>query len=40
MGGDIGAHSAGPGHGSVFTVTLMLAPPSTLPLGSEGAAHG
>jgi len=39
MGGDIRAHSAGPGQGAVFTVTLMLAPQSTLPLG-EGAAHG
>jgi signal transduction histidine kinase len=26
MGGDIVAHSAGPGHGAVFTVTLGLAP--------------
>ena len=33
MGGDIAAHSAGPGQGAVFTVTLMLAPP-------EGATHG
>lgn len=40
MGGDIRAHSPGPGQGAVFTVTLMLAPQSTLPLGSEGAAHG
>lgn len=40
MGGDIRAHSPGPGQGAVFTVTLMLAPPSTHPLGSEGAAHG
>jgi signal transduction histidine kinase len=31
MGGEISAHSAGPGTGAVFTVTLMLAP--------EGAAH-
>src|SRR5690349_88282 len=40
MGGDIRAHSPGPGQGAVFTVTLMLAPPSTQPLGNEGAAHG
>jgi signal transduction histidine kinase len=40
MGGDISAHSPGPGQGAVFTVTLLLAPQSTLPLGSEGAAHG
>ncbi len=40
MGGDIRAHSPGPGLGAVFTVTLMLAPQSTLPLGTEGAAHG
>jgi signal transduction histidine kinase len=32
MGGEISAHSAGPGMGAVFTVTLMLAP--------EGVAHG
>jgi signal transduction histidine kinase len=40
MGGDIRAHSPGPGQGSVFTVNLVLAPQPTLPLGSEGAAHG
>ena len=40
MGGDIAAHSAGPGHGAVFTVTLELAPQSALPAASEGAAHG
>jgi len=40
MGGDISAHSAGPGLGAVFTVTLALAPQSTLPLEHEGAAHG
>jgi signal transduction histidine kinase len=28
MGGDISAHSAGPGKGAVFTVTLALAPPA------------
>jgi signal transduction histidine kinase len=33
MGGDIAAHSKGPGLGAVFTVTLMLAP-------QESAAHG
>jgi signal transduction histidine kinase len=36
MGGDIRAHSAGPGHGAVFTVTLELAPPAP----AQGAAHG
>ena len=40
MGGEISAHSSGPGQGAVFTVTLALAPQSNLPLGSEGAAHG
>lgn len=40
MGGDIRAHSPGPGLGAVFTVTLMLAPQSTLPLSAEGTAHG
>ena len=40
MGGDITAHSAGPGQGAVFTVTLLLAPQSALPVASEGAAHG
>jgi signal transduction histidine kinase len=40
MGGEISAHSPGTGQGAVFTVTLALAPQSTLPLGSEGAAHG
>jgi len=40
MGGEISAHSAGPGLGAVFTVTLALAPQSALPLGSEGPAHG
>ena len=39
MGGDISAHSEGPGRGAVFTVTLLLAP-SALPVASEGAAHG
>jgi signal transduction histidine kinase len=40
MGGEITAHSAGPGKGAVFTVTLALAPPSTSPIGSTGPAHG
>jgi signal transduction histidine kinase len=40
MGGEISAQSAGPGMGAVFTVTLMLAPQSSLPVASEGAAHG
>jgi signal transduction histidine kinase len=40
MGGEISAHSAGPGKGAVFTVTLALAPQSTLPIGSAGPAHG
>src|SRR4051812_10286034 len=33
MGGDIVAHSAGPGHGAVFTVTLGVAPDSGVPAG-------
>jgi signal transduction histidine kinase len=37
MGGDIRAHSPGPGQGAVFTVTLGLAPQSAL---QAGAAHG
>jgi signal transduction histidine kinase len=40
MGGDIAAYSAGAGHGAVFTVTLMLAPPSALELASESSVHG
>jgi len=40
MGGDIRAHSPGPGKGAVFSVTLLLAPQSTQPLGSEGTSHG
>src|SRR6185369_4619027 len=40
MGGEIIAHSAGPGLGAVFTVTLLLAPQSALSGVSEGAAHG
>ena len=33
MGGDIVAHSAGPGQGAVFTVTLGLAPDNGVPAG-------
>ncbi|HEV7606190.1 MAG TPA: HAMP domain-containing sensor histidine kinase [Steroidobacteraceae bacterium] len=40
MGGDLAAHSAGAGMGAVFSVTLMLAPPSPSPVASEGPAHG
>jgi signal transduction histidine kinase len=40
MGGDISAHSPGPGQGAVFSVTLALAPRPAVPVGSEGAAHG
>jgi len=40
MGGEISAHSSGPGQGAVFTVTLALAPQSAMPLGTPGAAHG
>jgi signal transduction histidine kinase len=40
MGGEITAHSAGPGMGAVFTVTLALAPQTALQAASEGAAHG
>jgi two-component system CheB/CheR fusion protein len=40
MGGDITAHSAGPGLGAVFTVSLLLAPQSTQAGSTEGAAHG
>ena len=40
MGGDIDAHSAGAGQGAVFTVTLLLAPPSAVAVQSAGAAHG
>ena len=40
MGGDLAAHSAGPGKGAVFTVTLELAPPSTLPISEEGLGRG
>ena len=40
MGGDIAAYSAGAGHGAVFTVTLMLAPPSALQPAAQSSAHG
>jgi len=40
MGGDITASSPGAGKGAVFSVTLMLAPQSSLPVGHEGAANG
>jgi signal transduction histidine kinase len=40
MGGEITARSAGPGQGAVFTVTLALAPNASMPLSSQGAAHG
>ena len=39
MGGDIVAHSAGPGQGAVFTVTLGVAPSGTAP-ALEGSVHG
>jgi signal transduction histidine kinase len=38
MGGNLVAHSAGPGQGAVFTVQLPLAPPA-LP-AAEGVRHG
>ncbi|MDF3021296.1 MAG: hypothetical protein K0Q92_2599 [Steroidobacteraceae bacterium] len=40
MGGDITAHSGGPGQGAVFSVTLMLAPPAAAAAVTQGAAHG
>jgi signal transduction histidine kinase len=40
MGGDLTAHSAGAGKGAVFSVTLLLAPHSTLPVTAQGTAHG
>ena len=40
MGGDITAHSGGPGQGAVFTVSLMLAPPAAPTAVTRGAAHG
>jgi signal transduction histidine kinase len=39
MGGDIRAHSSGPGQGAVFTVTLELAPPPG-EAHAQGVAHG
>jgi signal transduction histidine kinase len=39
MGGDIGARSAGPGHGAVFSVTLALAA-AAAPDESPQGAHG
>jgi signal transduction histidine kinase len=38
MGGDIRAHSGGPGQGAVFSVTLVVAPP--VEMGTERVAHG
>ena len=40
MGGEISAHSSGPGQGAVFSVTLALAPQSTSPLAAEGRSGG
>ena len=40
MGGDITASSPGPGKGAVFSVTLLLAPQSSLPVSHEGTANG
>jgi signal transduction histidine kinase len=40
MGGDITASSPGPGKGAVFSVTLLLAPPSSMPVSQQGSAHG
>jgi len=40
MGGNVIAHSAGPGQGAVFTVHLPLAPQSSLPMPAEGVRHG
>ncbi|HEU4781520.1 MAG TPA: HAMP domain-containing sensor histidine kinase [Steroidobacteraceae bacterium] len=40
MGGDVAARSAGPGKGAVFTVTLTLAPQSTVPESDEGVGNG
>jgi signal transduction histidine kinase len=40
MGGNVAAHSAGPGQGAVFTVSLELAPPSALSAPAEGVRHG
>jgi signal transduction histidine kinase len=40
MGGDITARSAGPGQGSAFTVTLMVAPQGVPTAITQGTAHG
>ncbi len=40
MGGNVFAHSAGPGKGAVFTVTLEVAPPSAQTAPAEGVRHG
>lgn len=40
MGGDITARSTGPGHGAVFTVTLLLAPEASPSAITQGTAHG
>lgn len=40
MGGDITAHSGGPGQGAVFTVTLLLAPAGPAGALTQGPVHG
>jgi signal transduction histidine kinase len=40
MGGDISARSTGPGHGAVFTVTLLVAPEASPSAVAQGAANG
>jgi len=40
MGGEISAHSSGPGQGAVFSITLALAPQSASPLAAEGRSGG
>jgi signal transduction histidine kinase len=40
MGGNVVAHSPGPGKGAIFTVTLELAPPSAQLTPAEGVRHG
>jgi signal transduction histidine kinase len=40
MGGNVAAHSAGPGQGAVFTVTMELAPASALPAPAQSVRHG
>ena len=39
MGGNVLAHSPGPGQGAVFTIQLPLAPPATQ-ASAEGVSHG